>query len=275
MLSFSVSKRYLDEQRGQIMEGRETEEPRNLRAIRATPPDWLRGEARLEGEWIVLDPKRSEKYRPIGEENLVFDLASITQPGEAVVFARKYGLLWHGPGAAQHAEQFSEWEKEATFIRIILMVYAALGSAISGDEDSLNKLRAYERFWQGWFQAATTSDEELLMQASKFVAWATSEGLRGVEEGVSAAFETDHPPGSGKWGPPGVFLLNAHPPDLLGYAYHQLALTIVRGVPATRCLECGRVFVISHKRMKFCSATCSSRARQRRFGENRRKQQED
>jgi hypothetical protein len=48
--------------------------------------------------WVELDTSRPiEEYHPVSEPNLLFELADIRRPQEAVKFIRRYGLLWHGP----------------------------------------------------------------------------------------------------------------------------------------------------------------------------------
>ncbi len=74
-------------------------------AIAAAPTFWVRGHARIEGDWIVLDPKQQTKYLPLAGSNMVLEFAAIKKPSDACEFASKYGLLWHGPDADQFVEE--------------------------------------------------------------------------------------------------------------------------------------------------------------------------
>src|SRR5215211_7469228 len=82
---------------------------RDAAAIRIQPRGWIRGPARIDKGWIILDQKRAQLYQPMESTNLVFDLASIRRPSDALEFCATYGLLWHGPDSDEYKEDFSAW----------------------------------------------------------------------------------------------------------------------------------------------------------------------
>lgn len=239
------------------------------RATVPEPPQWLRGVASRDGDWITLDPGRAETYHPLEQADLLFDLAAIHRPEDAVAFVGRYGLLRHGPGSDTFREHIKKWEDAALRLRFILRLHRTIQGAIGGDRDSLIELR---EVWQPGiaanFQAPAASDDELLAQASKAVAWAVSDGLEGVQQRVSAAVEWGN-------GPAGAYLFSVSPPNLLGYAYHQLALALVSRVPMAPCADCGRFFVVDDPRKRYCSSTCSARTRQRRLAKKAREGRSD
>jgi hypothetical protein len=244
-------------------------------AVRAAGPRWVRGFGRVAAGWVELDTRRPvEEYVPISEPDLVFDLADIRRPQDAVRFVRRYGLLWHGPGADTFRERFSEWEETAQTLRGILWYAATLRDALSGAPVAQEELRRRAADLTDLFQAPAASLDELYAQVSVVIARAVSEGLQGVEEGLEAAVEWETAPGSGIAGPPGQFVFSAHAPHLVGYAYHQLALLLVQRVPLGTCEGCGRFFRVEHGRQRYCSPRCAGRVRWRRWATRRTGRQE-
>jgi hypothetical protein len=96
-----------------------------------------------------------------------------------------------------------------------------------------------------------------------------SEGLEGATQSVTVAFEWETGPGARVPGYPGTFLFSPRPPDLSGYAWHQLAMAIVNRAPMRSCEKSGRTFPVRDRRQRFCAPTCASRARYRRWSSKR------
>jgi hypothetical protein len=144
-------------------------------------------------------------------------------------------------------------------------VHLLVQRALSDDDQDAND--AIRELWHlapqlaEGFDGQATSDDELIDQATQLLTYWTNQGLKGVEMGLAP---------SAHWGGRvGDFALTAYAPTLLGMAYHQLALTLNQRVPLRSCVECGRYFEVKDKRQRFCSSTCSGRARQRRFMERK------
>ena len=244
---------------------------RTGRAHRAEKPPWLRGEATYSDGCITLDPARAHEYQPFEERDLVFDLASVSTPDDALVFVRRYGLLRHGPKEESLTERFEDWQEEVRVLRFVMRLYLDLRRAIEGDEDGIARLWEMEPSIREYFQGAAKSDSELFQQVSSLIAWLVSEGLDGVDERIEAASNLETGPGSGIAGPPGFFLFSAHARDLVGLAYHQLALDFVNREPMSDCAECGRFFIMEDRRQRFCTPTCAGRARYRRWSAKNRR----
>lgn len=246
---------------------------RSGRAVRAEPPPWLRGPARYADGWIELDSGRAEEYHPMEEVDLLYDLAAIQRPDEAVAFARRYGLLRHGRDGCEHREQFGKWQDVATVLTGLLVATRTLREAIEGDPDARADLWSrFEPITGKHFGARVTpgSDGELFDQVSKWVAWGVNEGLEGVEVQLRAASDLLPASGGSAPGPPGLFLFSPRPKDLVGYAYHQLALALANRVPMHECPACRRFFVVADRRQNYCSPTCAGRVRYRRWAERKR-----
>jgi len=243
--------------------------PIGSRAGRDAPPLWIRGQAELDDGWIVLDRVGAEEYQPPSEKDLLFDLADVRRPTDIVTFARRYGLLEHGPDADDLRERVEGWLETAQWLSGILLLYVEVRDASEGDETALAKLRNRAAEIAAFYEEPANGDEELLEQASHLIAWAISEGLNGVEIRVDAGvvmYDEE------ELGVPGVFGLSAHPHDLLGYVYFQLALFVTQRLPGRTCDECGRVFPVTHKRQRFCSEQCGQRSRYRRWAAKAKKE---
>jgi hypothetical protein len=235
--------------------------------LRVAPMEWLRGPAKLDDGWIELDRERARRYTPFAEAGLMYDLAAIRRPPDALAFVQRYGLLHHGPDAQDSRERFADFESAALELSNTIGIYNLIRRAVRGEQDSGD---AMSQLWDlapqlaEGFDGEAKSADELVDQATQLVTYWTNQGLRGVDFKVVP---------SAHWGGQvGDFSLSAHTPTLLGSAYQQLAQAIVGRMPMRSCPECGRYFVFKDKRQRFCSATCGSRARQRRFAE---RQQED
>lgn len=245
-----------------------TEDSRSgLELGRVTPQEWLRGPARIDGEWVVLDRNRARTYSPIEEADLMYDLAAVRRPPDALAFVQRYGLLRHGPEQDDHRERYQELEKEALRLSNVLRLHTIIALAVGNDReeanDAIRELWSIEPDLRPIFEARAANDDELIDQATHIVAVMTNEGLAGVDFKVEPSINYEG-------GKRGDFSLCAWSPTLLGSIYHQLALSIVNRVPLRACVECRRYFPVKDKRQQFCSPTCSSRARQRRYADKKR-----
>lgn len=238
---------------------------RYARVMRAEPTRWLRGpKARHHAGWIELDRGGTETFSPITEAGAAFDLAAVRTPDDAVAFVRRHGLLTQGPESVDLREPFTLWQEHAGRVQTVLLAYRGLTLAAQGDPDGVKLLGAIEAVWRGNFQAPPANDEELTMQATKAVAWLVSDGLEGTEERIDPASPNDP-----EWG----FAFNAHPPNLLGYLYHELAMALTTRVPLGSCVECQRFYPITDRRQRFCSKTCADRARHRTYRQRKREKE--
>jgi len=231
----------------------------------ADPPMWLRGPARIEGEWLVLDRASAESYLPLTtpKQVMLFALAACKTRRQMVDFASRFGLLTHGPSAPELREAVAEFETAAKELDVWLRLTNALRGAMKGDKRQAELLRLMMNHFSNIFQAPPASDEELQMQMSKLIAWSVSHQLRDTTMRIDAACDYDVPNNQ-----PGVFMFNAHPPNLLGWIYHELAQVLVmRSSPMAMCAdpECGRMFVPEDARQRFCQPSCANRARFRRW----------
>ena len=230
--------------------------------ILSSPPEWLRGHASFDGTYLSLDASRARRYAPYEvAESLPFDLAGIREPRDALSFIREYGLLWHGPDAAEHSEKFADWEREARNLYFILLLNQALRDSVAGDADSQRTLRELVDPFQTVFETRARSDDEYARHAAVLVGDFVTAGTEGVNTGIT-------PDGLWEGGDPSVFILTARSPDLVRYAYHCLMIRVlVPHVPLRACLECRRFFPVQNTRRQYCDSRCASRVRQRRFAE--------
>ena len=232
--------------------------------VRTHPREWLRGPAVYADGWLTLDRDRAESYQPMSENDLVFDLANIRSPDDAVAFIRRRGLLWRGDPEGELRERFVEWEEVSRTLYGLLMLVNTLRQAEEGDQEALADLRGrWEPVIAPAFEAPAKDDAELLIQAGVFVAWMVSDGLDGAEQRLECAATW----GSGTDGGPGRpshFGLSIQAQHLVHYAYHELALLLSDRAPLRECSACGRIFEVEDPRQRYCSRSCSGRARQRK-----------
>ncbi len=241
--------------------------PKYGRASRIEPTWWLRGpNVHYRAGWIEMDRVGAELYQPITEEGLVFALASVNEPQDAVEFVRRYGLLWSTPEAEELREPFARWEEATLHLRMALLTTRGLQRAVAGELDGWDLLRSLQTAWSPLFETAATDDEDLLLHASSFVAWLVSEGLKGTEQRLDASSRWDG-------GDPGGFVLNVHAPHLLAYMYHELAMLLAAKRPLMTCAECSASFPMTDSRQRFCSTTCANRARHRRYRQRMRQKE--
>ncbi len=224
---------------------------------------WLRGKARYEAGWIVLEAP--DEYSMIEEVGgATFALAGIHEPADAVAFAERYGLLWHGPGADELRESFARWQEEAARLLFLMECYQQVYRAQRGDQDAIRIL------WELWeqgirpaFAEVATTDADLLDQASVVIADSITAGLTGVEQGfVSTVIFED--------GRPDQFAFSPRLPHLLAAVYLELAMLLNHRQPLHSCVSCGRLFLGTDPRRRYCSESCANRVRYRRWAERRR-----
>jgi hypothetical protein len=231
---------------------------------------WVRGRARYEGDDIVIDQGTVREYQPFatpGNTTLAFELAAVTTPEDAVSFARKYGLLRRGPGAADLRESWASWENAVQTIHVVLRIYVSLRQAISGDGEAMEYLRGIAPTMEELFDAGASNDDELMAQASSLVAQTVNAGLGDVGLGFEAEIGLKLPDGS--VGKVGRFSLSARSPDLLGVIYYGLAGALGRSQPARVCEGCGRIFPIEDPRQRYHDQRCAQRARYRRWADKK------
>ena len=220
-------------------------------AIAGSPPQWLRGHATFDGEMIRLDSSTAELYTPYSASELPYELSGIQRPTEAIEFVRKYGLLWHGPGASEFDEPYADWELAIGKLQTVIAIYESLRETRVGKGNAADRLRAL-------FDKPAFSDEDILKQGAIVVAIWMSEGLEGVEVRLT-------PDAAWEGGDFSRFRYMARAETLLGYIYHHLSIVLVTRQPLAACLECMRFFVVRDPRQKYCNESCSYRSRYRNW----------
>lgn len=242
-------------------------------------PQWVRGPAKIDGKEIVLDEDRVEEYFIHEPTDLLPDLAGLAEfldsrsKGEklAVTFARRHGLLWHGPdkvGSGECREQLEKWIYAAIRIRIVALLYVRLlDSMQSGSIAPLRELQKELKWdWTTLFKDKPATDWEYLSYASTAVAQMVNEGLGDCSNMIVAACAIEDPedPDS-PLGDPGVFITDVRPKTLEATAYAHFSQQIEHQVPLSECPGCGRPFLPKSGKQQYCSESCASTARWRRW----------
>jgi len=238
-------------------------------------PLWARGPAKVIGDEVVLDESRAEEY-PMAvtadSKDLVLQLAHMAadwdnrDPRDIVTFVRRNGLLWHGArdlGTGECRESLSKWWEEARLIAVLLSLYNDVVRATANSPTQY--LREALGELVGFYGAELDADdedgdEELAEVASWFLAEALTERLENCRVGVTSSLVLGL-----KIREPDYFLRAINPPDLLTAAYVALSDIIVNHAPMKECPGCGRMFVQESGKQKYCTKSCASTSRWRRW----------
>ena len=233
-------------------------------------PFWARGPARIEGDEIVLDEERAQPYYLFEPTDLLFDFADLAadpanrDPRDALTFARRYGLLWHGNkdlGSGEGREPLERWWQESYTLAVTTDLYVRLkDSARSGSaEPLLTGPVDYAAFGDD----RITEDGDALMEfTSLLLAEMISIRLEDCGIGISSSMGLDVE----RRGPLS-FVLTQHPPDLVSAAYIQLAQAMANRAPVEVCPGCGKMFIPESGKQKYCTKSCASTSRWRRWKE--------
>jgi hypothetical protein len=232
-------------------------------------PFWARGRARIVGDEVVLDEDRAEQYYMYESADLMFKLADLAadwnkrDARDVLAFVRRYGLFWHGAddlGTGECREPLSKWWDESRLLAVIMDLYVDLKESVK--VGAADPLRTALIDFTTAFEAQAPNDQILVEQASIFLAEVVSEKLQGCSLGVASSVQLDIKPKG-----PGIFLLQQNPPDLLTAAYVQFAQAIFNRAPIEECPGCGRMFIPKSGKQKFCTPSCASTNRWRRWKE--------
>lgn len=252
-------------------------------------PEWARGPARIEGDEIVLDEERAEKYL-LGEAMYVeFALEDLDEdyPQSAVAFARRYGLLWHGAdylGTGECREPLEDWWAIAWELHFVLTLYRGVQESLRNG--STEPLRGLEIDWsvidwsalmvgggssQGWVDLDSraqvneddeNTDEQYLADICQVIAAFINLGLEDCKPGfLSLTMPGDEHDQPGKFG------LQLAPQNLVGAAYASYATVIAKRQDIKECPGCGRIFYPESGKQRYCTKSCASTSRWRRWKE--------
>jgi hypothetical protein len=228
-------------------------------------PRWAKGPARVENGRVTLDEARAVPYFIFEPPDLVFDLLDVYDPEhpapEAVVrFVRRYGLLHHGGadlGSGNCSESLDQWQAELASLNLVARLYVDLLESVKhGPTEQMRRTFEFLDIPDNY----EPNDEECLEAVSVVLAEWITEGMQGTEAGWVSTSRLDvHPRG------PATFLLAQLPPDLLAAAYGQFALLIANKAPISTCPGCGRLFNPKSGKQKYCTSSCASTSRWRRW----------
>lgn len=229
-----------------------------LAAASILSPQWRRGPATIDGDAVRLDARRAEDYDIVDALDVLFDLAALfraptrTHPRDDVdlelvrEFVARHGLLYNGVNGSA-SESLAKWREAAS------ATYAALVD-VDDFRQALQSVSGYTALRRRWSGASVLPRRpEFLSLVAQVLAFHVNEGLRGTEQRVRASGEE--------------FEQIAEPKSLVGLAFSQLALVMLRRIPLRTCEECGRYFEVDDGRRRFHSEQCQNRNRSRRWRE--------
>ena len=223
-------------------------------------PEWVRGPSRVVDGEIILDENRAERYMPGLLDRAIFELAAASDYQDLRAFVRRYGLLWHGPdflGTGECRESVSEWREAASEANLIVLLYMKLREAER--TGSADPLRSLNMTWQG--MPETSNDEVYLKLVSMGLAGLINNHVAQYPMVLIPAFRFEEK------APPGEFVFDRQPPDLHEALYTDLATMIAQRAELKECPGCGRLFHPESGKQKYCTKSCASTSRWRRWKE--------
>lgn len=241
----------------------------NLRYVLA-PARWMKGEARINGEYVELDSSHAKGYSFGGAEasrRMAFDLAALPWPdptdrdafaGKVKAFVRKHGLLRYGADYKNTGllkEPLDEWLGHALTLGYLGNIYLAIRKSL--DSKSAEPVRnALREYGQGIPHVSFNDpgyDERYIHEATWWLAHTLNAGMHASESGQY------------RWGisaeGPGDLHLAQCPPDLQSHAYATFAVLMVSKAPMKTCPGCGRLFSPRDSRQKWHAPGCGSTKR--------------
>lgn len=223
-------------------------------------PEWVRGPARIVDGEIILDENRAERYMPDNLDRALFELATASDYQAFRAFVRRYGLLWHGPnslGTGECRESVSEWQQAAYEANVIVLLCTKLREAAR--TGSADPVRSLNMTWQGLPE--TSNDEDYLVQVSRGLARLINNHVSQYPTVLIPAFIFEEKT------PPGEFVFGYQPPNLHKALYTNFATMIVQRAELKECVGCGRIFHPESGKQKYCTKSCASTSRWRRWKE--------
>jgi hypothetical protein len=228
---------------------------------------WVRGPARIEDNnyEIVLDEDRAERYMLYQNSGLLFDLAGLgegeNRPREALAFVRRYGLLRHGAqdlGSGQCRESLEIWFEAIDYLRFAMALYQSLRESMR--ISSTAPLRKFDRMLSADI-AKQLTDEIRLGVAHLTVVNMITDGLGDCRLGLgpNRIDREDFVPGT--------FALSILPAKLLDAAWSELAYIVGTRAEIRTCPGCGSYFSPESGKQKYCTRSCASTSRWRRWKE--------
>jgi hypothetical protein len=223
-------------------------------------PEWVRGPARIIDDEIVLDESRAERYMPDNLDRAIFQLAAASDYQDFRAFVRRYGLLWHGPnylGTGKCRESVLNWQKAGYEANVIVLLYMGLREAER--TGSADPVRSIHMTWPGLPE--TSNDEDFLKHVSMGVAGLINNHVAQYPTVLIPAFSFEEK------APPGEFVFGHQPPNLHEALYTNFATMIAQQADLKECPGCGRVFHPESGKQKYCTKSCASTSRWRRWKE--------
>ena len=232
----------------------------------ALPADqyWVRGPARIDGDSceIVLDENRAEHYLLYQNEGLLFELAGLgdgDKEQKALAFVRRYGLLWHevrDVGSGKCRESLEVWFKAVGYLRFAMALYQSLRESVR--IGSTEPLRKFDRMMPDDVVEQLT-DEIRLGVAHKVLADMITDGLEDCKIGVGPNVINHEDFVPGKFG------FSMLPSNLLDAAWAEFTYLVGTRAEIETCPGCGSFFSPESGKQKYCTKSCASTSRWRRW----------
>lgn len=223
-------------------------------------PEWVRGPARIVDGEIILDEERAERYLPDKLDRAIFELGASSDYQDFRAFVRRYGMLRHGPdslGTGECREPVSTWKQAVQEAATVVLLYMRLKEA--DRTGSANPVRSLNMMWPGLGE--TSNDEDYLKEVSGGLAGLINNHVGRYPTVLIPAFRFEEN------APPGEFVFGHQPPNLHAALYTNFAVMIAQKAELKECVGCGRIFHPESGKQKYCTKSCASTSRWRRWKE--------
>ncbi len=228
-------------------------------------PHWARGPARVEDDHVILDEGRATSYYLFESHDRLFALLDVyspdrLDPNDVVGFVRRYGLLYHGAkdiDSGQCREPLARWRDDLASLNMVAHMYVEL---VESRKSGLTP-RMRETFsFVATPDYPDPTEQECFEAVSVFLAEQITEGMQGTKAGLVSTVGLDVEPRD-----PATFLLSQLPPNLVAAAYSEFAFLISNKAQILTCPGCGRLFAPKSGKQKYCTQSCASTNRWRRW----------
>ena len=167
---------------------------------------------------------------------------------------------WHGPdslGTGECREPVSGWQRAAHEAAVVVLLYMKLREAER--TGSADPVRSLDMTWPGLPE--TSNDKDYLEQVSGGLAGLINNHVAQYPTVLISAFSFEEK------APPGEFVFGHQPPNLHKALYTTFATMIAQQAELKECVGCGRIFHPESGKQKYCTKSCASTSRWRRWKE--------
>jgi len=211
--------------------------------------EWLRGPVSLKDGFIVMDPVKAERYRPLRNPTIGIRLARVRTQADALAFAREFGLLFSGD-VTLPAEYLKTLPAEARIEKDKAQDFIDAGAKLRRITETVFFVR--ERVAKGVESEELIDLEAVIEEVLAELSW-------GLDRATPRIYDR------AAMGEPGARLgqirVGLVPGTLKAVCYLQTAYFLMDATSLRECERCKVIFEPHDGRQRFCTPLCGTLAR--------------